>query len=162
VDRAQIPTLNTIRIIVAALFLGVASFTGVLVALNLGGSMKPSGSPIQPEIFAAIVGALAFGAAIALPVIPNAIIRQNAVRYRAATTEDEKRAVALQTLSISTIIKCALVEGVGLFGAVVFMLTGMWPILAAPVLAALVILSFLPSEGKIALLRERLDRAASS
>ncbi len=154
------PTLKTLQIVVIALFMGMMTASGVFAMLHVTGSAKPSSAGLSPELLAGILGALALGTATMMLIVPPALIRQGAARYRAQETDEGKQFVLMQTLSTSTIIRCAMVEGVGLFGAVAFFITGMWPLLAAPALAGLLILSFFPTEGKLRRARERLEMTA--
>ena len=152
-------SLQTLQLVVIALFLGMASMAGVSIMVQGSGVAKAPGMAVTPELFAGILGALTLSSAMMLLVIPPMMIKQALPRYRAQDTEEGKREVAMQTLSTSTITKCALVEGVGLFGVVVFFLTGVGPFLAAPILAGLLLLWYFPTEGKLQRLRERLDMA---
>jgi hypothetical protein len=155
-------SFQALQIIVIGLFLGMASMSGVAIMVQgtagMGGA-KPPGTALTPEVFAGILGALALTSAMMLLVIPPMMIKQALPRYRAQETEEGKREVAMQTLSTTTITKCALVEGVGLFGVVTFFLTGTWLLLAAPFLAGLLLLWFFPTDGKLQRVRERLEMA---
>jgi hypothetical protein len=157
-DQTQRPSLNVIRVLVAMLAMGMILMTGVFVALNVTGAAKVP-SPTPPETFLYALGALAVGVTVALLIVPRVMMKQAAAQYRAATTDADRERAFLQSLTTATITRCALVEGVGLFGAVIFFLTGMWPVLAAPAIAALMLVAFFPTNGKAQAFREKLERA---
>lgn len=155
----QTPSLKITQVLVAALIVGMVVATGTFVALKMTGSLKASPSPVPVETFMMALGALAIVDTIALLVVPGMMIKKGAERYRAAATDADRETVLLTTLQTVTIIKCAMVEGVGLFGAVIFLVTGAWPALIAPALATLVLLAFFPTAGKAQAFREKLERA---
>ena len=155
------PTLNSLRIMVSALLIGTISLTGTFVALQSTSTAPPAASGNTVEVFALMAGSLGAGALAGFFAFPRILVRQGAVRLRQTLNDDEKAAMALRTMTISTILRCALVEGPGLFGAVVYFITGQWAFLIAPALAIPLMLSQFPSEWKLQSMRDALEREAA-
>jgi hypothetical protein len=161
-DNAPPAGVKPLRIIVLALMMGVLLASGTFAFVrSSGGAPSPANPSLTPETCLMILGATALGATMGVLVVPGVIIKQGGHRYRGAATPEEREHVLVQVLGTATVLRCALVEGVGLLGAVFFLLTGEWALLAAPALAALVLLSFFPTDGKVAALRNRLEAPVS-
>ena len=167
------PTLKAIRIVVICLVMGLIGIAAVFAILRTTGAFvpaaappaptAPSGAPAvtslsQPDLMLFALAALAVGVVMMLAVVPAQMLRQGARRLETATSDAERDAVTLNTISSLTIMRCAIVESVGLFGAVLFFLNGEWPLLIVPAFAAVVILAFYPTDAKTAAIRERLER----
>jgi len=170
--QQQTASIQTIRIIVCALAVGIVFFVGVTIFLNLtngaaaapapGPAVSPQGAPSgMPDVMLIALGGLAATATMTFLLVPPLMIKQSAARWKAANTEAEREHVVMSSLSIVTIFRAALVEGVGLFGAVLFMLYGEWALLAAPALAVLLLLTLIPTQGKKEAMTTQLQRAGS-
>ena len=118
-------------------------------------------SPVDPEVFLYVLGALSLTTTLVLLVLPSRIVANATTRYRAASTDAQRDGIVLSTLLTSTLLRAAIVEGVGLFGSTAFLLMGRWEMLLAPAIALLVLLSFLPNAQTLHALAERLAREAS-
>src|SRR5688572_30844449 len=112
--------LQTLQMVTIGLFMGLVTMSGVCVMFHGKVPITPGAAP--PELMAGAVGALALISTMMLLVLPSMMIKQAAPRFRAQETEEGKGGVVMQTLSTTTIIKCALVEGVGMTGAVAYFL----------------------------------------
>lgn len=153
------PNINVLRVLVLALFMGMAMLTGVFTWMRLSGTGAPAAPPPNQEIYMYVLGAIAFGAVSGAIIIPAALVRQSAHVYRGAASDAERDAIVTRLFGTTTILRCAMVEAVGLFGAVVYFLTGETGFLAAPILAGLCMLAFFPTRGKVESLRRKLERA---
>lgn len=154
------PSLMVVRIIPVALMMGLLVSTGVIVALKLSGSMPAGGAAggLDPQMLMMILGAVAIGSTMGILLLPAMMMSAAALRYAASPSEEGRQGVLMQTLQVKTVLRAALAEGVGLLGAVFYMISGEWPMLIAPAVAAVAILLFIPTKGSIQRLRERLER----
>lgn len=175
------PTLRAIRIVVVGLTLGMIAMAALFAALHATGMRTPGALPVlpvpprgppapaaapaplfgQPDLMLFVLGALAFGVAAMLVIVPRQLTIQGAKRYQQAQTDDEREAVFLNAISSLTITRCSMVEGLGLFGAVIFLLNGQWPLILVPAFAALVLIAFYPTDAKAAAYRESLERTGA-
>jgi hypothetical protein len=168
------PTLKAIRLVVICLAMGLISAAAAFAALQATGLLVPAAAPpapiappgappvppaSQPDLMLFALAAVAVGVVLMLAIVPAQMLRQGARRFQQAPSEPQRDVVTLNTISSVTIMRCAMVEGVGLFGAVIFLLYGQWAVLLVPVLAALVIMAFYPTDAKAAAVRAKLERA---
>ncbi|HEX6884524.1 MAG TPA: hypothetical protein VF530_14200 [Planctomycetota bacterium] len=140
------PTLVAFRFVPLAMAFGVLVLTGGAVALRASGTL--AGSPDTARILTYCVAGLALALVPALVVLrATQVARLRAGRAQALELLAQGR-VPHPVLAL-TIGSCALVEGLGLLGAVTVLLGGPWAVLAVPVLAVAVILLQVPTRTRI-------------
>jgi hypothetical protein len=130
--------LRSTQVVVLALVLGqvaLAVVAGVLVTAR--GPLAQTPGPLLLGALAAVTCG-AVGAALVLPARIAA-----AQRTAAGSARDADR-----VYSTTTILRAAVLEGAGLFGAVVLLLTGMWPALLATAVSIGMVLVQSPSAGR--------------
>jgi hypothetical protein len=154
------PTLTQIvrinQILVTALLFGVVSFAAVAVAL---GPLQPApapvaGAPIGPfggyDPLLLAMGALIVGQFPVLLFLGIAMGKQAAGMARRLAAEPETRDTALARLWMNgTILRAALAEGAGLFGAVILLLHGERLALVGVGFAVLVLVAIMPTRGRL-------------
>jgi hypothetical protein len=147
------------RLIIVGLALGMTAFTVIVAALRLSGG-TPAGLSDNSWIFGIILVALAANATIILPLLRAQLVRQARARLPGAeggagrphdssgltniTPADALAAAVGPYLNLS-LITAAFAEGLGLFGAIVLLLTDAWLVLLAPGVALLIILRAYPT-----------------
>ena len=140
IDKA----LTTLRIILGAILAGMLAFGVVAVVIGRQADDTTLATPLLVVLVVLSLGA------VPTFVIARAVLR-NRVRHsyeQRPPTEDQigKLVPILMTL---TIIGAAMAEGIGLFGLVIYLITGTAWALVAPVVAALAILLQFPSRDKL-------------
>lgn len=150
------PTMNTIRILVLSLLMGMVSFMLVCMFLNTknGPSATGAAGGASPDVMFMALGAVAVFATIVFFIAPKLTLRGIAPKWHDAQTEDERERFVMTGLMTTTIFRAAPVEGTGLFGTVIFMLYGEWAALAAPALASIILLALVPTRGE----KEKIQR----
>jgi hypothetical protein len=141
--------LLVLRLLVAAIAGSLVIFAGIAVLLVRSGTTEG-----MPELIQTLLPILGLVAILELPVyatIRRGILSKARQAWEHESPRDEPAAELLPSYSMLTIIGGALAEGFGLFGTVVFLLTGSWPALAAPAIALVVLAAAFPS-------RDRLNR----
>lgn len=135
----QLPMLP-MQIVTVAMMVGIALFTGV------GFFMAPvmeEGTPLEDLLLPAL-GGLAL-----LMIAPYAVLRAvllaRARRLAESGESGEADASLFPVYNTLTLLGSALVEGFGLFGAVIFLLTRRHEALAAPALAIVLLVLRMPS-----------------
>ncbi len=148
--------VRTLRILIGALIMGVLMITGVAAA------MAATGKATQKDIAMMLLLALG-GLAIAELVAYRALVRPTILRQvrrnYAAAAEDAKEAFLLGQFTTMTILAAALIEGVGLFGAVILLITGQWAAIAAPLIAAGALAFLMPSREAVDRFRREVSEA---
>jgi hypothetical protein len=134
--------LRTAQIIAAAIVMGLVSVTTIFLALRQSQQQPPIASTQTLTLLVAVFWPGAVAAALGLS---RSLTRQAAAEWRQSGDESSipQRFLAL------TIVRIALVEGAGLYGAVVYYLTGQPLTLAAPALSLLMMAFFWPSRGRL-------------
>lgn len=153
-NATPLGTLRTGQLLIAALTFGMVTFTGIAAVMSKTMASNPRSQNLDSTLLAAL-GGLAIMELIAykLLVRPN-IIRQ-ARREAEGRDEIGRRAFLEQRYLTLIILAGALVEGVGLFGAVILMVSGQWAAIAAPALASIAMLLVIPTADRFdAFLRE--------
>jgi hypothetical protein len=138
-------TLRSIQMIVGALALGLAAFTAVAAAVVASrGPLSPDPHlanmlliVLFPLWFASVIGGVVLG-------------RATSSRLARGPAEGRTPESLLAQFSSITIIRSALAEGPGLFGAIVLLLSGWYAAALAPFLSLVVMALSFPT-------RERLD-----
>jgi hypothetical protein len=141
--------LLVLRLLVAAIAGSLLIFAGIAVLLVRSGTTES-----QSALIPTLLPILGLVAILELPVyliIRRRIVVKARQTWECEPARDDLAAELLPSYSMLTIIGAALAEGFGLFGTVVFLLTGSWPALAAPAIAFVVLAAAFPS-------RDRLNR----
>lgn len=149
--------IRTLRVVVAGMAAAVAGVAAVMVALD-----RP---PVMPaHVMLIVLLALAASAVPAYVFVRRALIAQAAAKRRAAARGrgpesavggdplDEFAGVYLHV----TLIGAALVEGVGVFGAIAYLVTGSWSALAAVGFALAGLAAQYPTRDKLQSLAQRV------
>ncbi|USN99873.1 MAG: hypothetical protein H6810_04200 [Phycisphaeraceae bacterium] len=135
------------RIIIGALASGCVIFAAVAIVISLTqGPFMPD--PQMSMILAGLAGAVLLGALVASFVVARVFARQAG---RAAadqpTPEEGERTIAAHYAQC-LVIRGALAQGPSLFCITVFMLTGMWGVLAGALVGLAEFAMLFPSEGR--------------
>jgi hypothetical protein len=144
--------LRPLPILIGALSFGMLAFTGVAAFLAATRGATMAGSPNHLLIVLALLGVSEF-LAYHLAIRP---LLTKKVRETAAGVQDpEARDVALsQQFVVKTILSAALLEGWGLFGAVIVLIQAQWLAITAPVISALGLALMLNLRDRFAKFRE--------
>lgn len=146
-------SLRSAQLFVAALMSGLLLFSVVAVMLNSNAAPPTAGSlpppdPNRPEadswiILAGTAGVLMLAGAIgAMVVLPRVAKARAQAAWSARSSDAAGLSAVILEYGQSVILRSAMFEGPGLFGAIVMLLHGKPVVLAVPVLA-LVGLGFL-------------------
>jgi hypothetical protein len=130
-DSMLAGTLRTGRILIGALTFGLVAVSGVMYALVAGGQVSPHA---QGDLLLLILAVL-WPATAGMSVFMGRTLTQQARAEWQQSGAGDEDALAPRFLVLN-ILRGALLEGSGLFGAVAFMLTGEPAALLAPVLSA--------------------------
>lgn len=142
-EPARLPAL---KLIAFALIAGVLIFSGIAAYMTLSAA-----GPAQSKS-ASLLALIT--AALALTSIPFAFAAGPALtaaaRAQWPARRDDPRAGdwLLNQFAILTIMRLAMIEAVGLLGAVGLLLTGQWLFLAAPAAAVILMTLFIPTQDK--------------
>lgn len=149
-------SVGQLRVVFAALMVGLAMTGAVLVFMAASpGSAPPASASSQALLIA--LACVAAADVVAVLVIRSAFVGQ---ATRLAATDGRADAM-LQRYGVLTILRGALLEGAGLFGCVVFYLTGERWALAAPLLALGLMAAIFPGRaGLEAFVRDAAGRGA--
>lgn len=151
--RSLDEVVRTLQIVVGAMTFGIIVFTGV--AVFVAQSMTPNtslGSMLLP-----VLGLFAVGEFGAWMVLRQSLIRA-ARQSLEACPPDERWMKLAAHLRVSHLIPAAMAEGTGLFGVVVYMISGAMAALLAPGLAAVLLVVFFPTRDRIEQAVARLER----
>ena len=135
------------RIILGAMAMGVLAFAAV--AAYLRATMKLAGDPSVPTLLAYVLVGIALSEVPAYLLLRKVFI-ERARQQREESMEALRKGLAPLPLATFTILAAALIEGPGLFGAVILILGAPWAVIAAPILSVALILLHMPT-------RERLE-----
>lgn len=145
--------LRPLQMIVAALIVGVITFT--IVALALGGMQSGPGQAPAPaqtgslsmaNTLRLVCAALIAGTLMVFPIVRRGQI--GVLSRQASGGDAEDRAQIMQAFTATTIIGGALAEGPALFAAVILLLTGNPVDLILVAVPLLVLLSRFPTAGR--------------
>jgi len=155
-------SLNSLRIIIAAMAIGVVGFGVVAGVIGIRSAPQPEMS----GVLLALVGAVGVGELgayyILRRVFINRMLQALGDRPGAVPWSDaEPRAdVILPQYLTLTLLSAAMVEGLTLFSLLGFLLSRAWPLLVVSGLGALVLLSLLPTRAKVERMAEVLASGA--
>ena len=131
----------------------VALAAGMLVlALAAAVAVLSEAMPIDESlgpILLMVLGLVAFGEAVGYIMIRQGVVRKTRTGLESCSAEIEQTAALANGFASLTIIGAAMLEGLGLFGAVIVLLTGQLAVLLAPALAIVFLLTLaFPTEKK--------------
>ncbi|MBC8002196.1 MAG: hypothetical protein H7X97_06370 [Opitutaceae bacterium] len=158
-NRTQKPTLKVARILIVSLLGGLVLFTATVIGLRTAGSSPPP-SQLAPGQSNVLLLALVGLCVVETPLfflVPRMILRSYAAKWAAARSDDERETVVLTALQVVAIIRGAFVEGIGLFGCVIYMISGEPLALIAPGVAIAVMIGLIPTREKQEALTRRLS-----
>ena len=139
--------LRILKIIIAAMAGGLFAFTAMAVALVASGSTEAREE--LSVILLIALGSLALCEAIGYVVLRQGIIGKTRSFLRTHPDYDNPAVAIGNAFATLTIVAGAMLEGLGLFGAVIVLVTGEQLALIASALAILLLLAFvLPNEEK--------------
>lgn len=149
-------SLRVVPLLVASLMTGLTIFTCIAVAMGPVSPVTPTGSPsptAQPplpeNVLYAALGALGAGCLVAYFVFGAWCTTKAKAAWQARTSDDDGNDAIARLLMTTTILRAALVEGPGLFGAVLILLTGSLATIAAPVVALVLLAMLLPARSRL-------------
>lgn len=137
--------------IVFALMMGVASFAAISWFIP----QKPP-TVSDPSILLLVLVGLGTLALIAFFMLPLLAVHQAKRCWANRSSDDDVARALVCILSINTIMRAAFVEGTGLFGAMIQMISGGSIALIAPITAVILLATLLPARSRF----ERLARLA--
>ncbi len=146
-DQLLKEPLMALRIIIAAMLGGLAALTIVALFVDVA---PAEGSPEGLDsTLLLVLGLFAVAELPAYLVVRHKTINDLRRSWANRSTEHQQTRALAGAFATITIIGAAMVEGLGLFGAVIYMLTGNGCGLIAPGLAAVVLLVLFPTYGKV-------------
>lgn len=148
-------TLRAGPLMIIALMAGLTIFTCVAAVMGPISPPAPAGTPPTPgqqplplNAMYAMLGALGAGSVVAYFVHGRSCVKKAKEAWKARTSDDDGRDAVARVLMTTTILKGALVEGPGLFGAVLILLTGSLAAIAAPIVALVLLAIMLPVRSR--------------
>lgn len=138
--------LRVLQILIGALMMGLLSASVVMTLLVVIGHAPPS--PSLAKTFAVVVPALFAATLVASVVVLRALTSQARQQWEAASPHEDPAAFAMPKFEVQAILRGALLEGPGLFGAVATMLTGECLFLIVPGLALLGLAATFPTKDR--------------
>lgn len=146
--------MRVLQVIVLALFSSITAFT--VIATVIGPQVRTptvnaSAAPASSEhILMMALGAFGFIGFVVLGVFIRPALARKARSAWVDRPSDEVGGESVWNMfAVRTIVTAAFVEGVGLFGSIIHMLTGALPPLAAPVLAVLLLIAVFPTRVRL-------------
>lgn len=154
--------VRTLQIIVLAMLMGTATFLGVVLFLSLT-AWKPLFPVAGPGPVSLIGLGLAMVNGVLAVVVPRFVERNGLAqlgRNAAGSVEVDPETALGQLYQTKTIVGAALLEGAASFQLIALLIEGWVPSLVAALLLMAGILAHLPTAGKFAAWRERVERQA--
>ena len=145
-DLESQSSFKTIRLIIAALALGMIAFGAMVVFMITGGVL--STDPALANILLLALLGLAFAEAAAYVVLRAVFLKRVREEWTGAVADETSVPGVLGAFVTLSLIGAAMAEGIGLFGTVILMLTGAWLAIIAPAAALIVIAFLFPTHGK--------------
>lgn len=146
-DREQ---LKVLQILIGALIMGMLTFTGFAAFMAATGKASQPNSGLDQTLLI-VIGVLSISELIAYRVMVRPTLFKQ-IRTKYAEAPESGRALIVSShFTVVTIVAAAMIEGVGLLGAVTLFLSGNWVAAAVPVIAAGALALLIPSQ-------ERLDK----
>jgi hypothetical protein len=136
--------VRPLQVILAAMILGMVAFA--VIALAIG----PIG-PVEPGLTQALLVGLV--CLVVTEAIMWSILRRRLVRrareMTAGASDDGRRTILRGYVMIAGLVPAAMAEGLGLFGAVIYLLTGAGWGLATTAAATVLLIVLFPTSGRV-------------
>lgn len=150
--------VRVLPVLVGAMLFGVVAFAGVATWLAVSGSGPGGGAQPQgqanPSLLLLVLGLMMLPA-VALYFAFGVLAKAQARRAWEQREDDEAgRAAIGQTLMTTTIMRAALAEGFGLFGAVLILIQGSMAAWGAVAICAVLLGALLPARARLQSLEE--------
>lgn len=145
--------LRVIQILVGALMMGLLTASVVMALLVVIGHAPPS--PAHAKTFAIVVPGLFVATLAASIVVGRALQTQARQQWDATSPPKDAVTFVMPKFEVQSILRGALLEGPGLFGAVATMLTGEYLFLVVPGLSLLGLAATFPTRDRV---RDFVDR----
>ncbi len=142
--------VRSAQVVVGALVAGLIMFGVVVEAVLRAGAAQPG----LGDVLLPVLGVLYLGAGGASVALPRIMLSRAMVQVGGLGPDEAARALAPAYLT-SCILRGALLEGPGLFGLVIVMLTGNPLAYVAPALSVLMLVGTFPGRGRFDDLVER-------
>lgn len=140
------PELQSMRVVVSAMAVGVIMFAAIVVFLIASGRM--TGDPtLQNPLLLALL-AVAVMEIVAYVVVRKLITDKLRRRWLSQETEELPADDPAKSYQAITLIGAAMAEGWSLFGLVVLLITGNWLAIAAPAIGVVLIALHFPTRDK--------------
>lgn len=141
--------LRTLQVTVAGMCIGMLAFTVFATVSVLTDIFEIEYQPAS--LFLTVLGTMAVGELVAFLMLRQVMLKNIREQLEPQTQEGQRDRTLIRSYSTFTIIEGAMVEGLGLFGALIVLLTGRLEILVAPGLAiVLMIMLVFPTKDKFA------------
>jgi hypothetical protein len=145
-------TLLRLRVILAAMGGGIVALVAVAISVVTGQAFRPDPGPAT-MLFPAL-GCMALGAIAAYVILRRQIVAGLRRVWQEQDPAERQPGNLIGHFQTLTVISAALAEGPSLIGAVIFLVTGIWAALFAPLLGLFVLSLLLPT-------RDRFERFAA-
>jgi hypothetical protein len=137
--------VTTAQLVVGAIAGGLVAFGAISAALV----SKMTPVPLEvTRILLLVLLVLAVTQAVVFPAVGRTIVG-NLQRKIATLPDGERETAAATGFQTLTIVRAALVESVGLFAVVVFLLTGKWVVLIVPAACLVVYVTMFPTHMRL-------------
>ncbi len=155
-DARGQPTMSLagLRLLVAGLMAGVLALLVIALIVNPPREGALALDQIQ-TLWLGVLLALAAGSIGLVVVLSRVLVERSAANARGAEVDEHALAADFTTL---TVIRCAVVEGVGLLGAVVYLIADLGAALMVTLASLVGLARLFPSAGRFAAFRDRVTR----
>lgn len=138
--------ITQLQIVTAAMMAGIITF-GVVV-LAIGSNVAQNDAQLR-EILLAVLCVLAAGQLFVYLVLRSVILAAAGRRFERERAGDDAEAQLLPPWRTLTLVRSAMVEGLGLFGLVIVLVTGTQVAFVAPVIALIVLAGGFPTRSRL-------------
>jgi hypothetical protein len=125
---------------------GLLVFGCVATVVRASGFVWPAEG--MGTVLLLILAMLAVGETVAYGVVRQATMRNAQRSYETCSTDTERSALILNSFATVVIIGCAMIEGLGLFGVVIYLVSGKGLGLLAGALAVILLAASFPTAHK--------------
>jgi hypothetical protein len=137
-------TLRPVQIVVGMLAFGCLAFSAFAAFQHLTGRVQPQPGPAQPmPLIWAVTG---MGELVAWVVLRQGLLKQTRRTWETSSHDEAAVRRLVVAFTMFVIIRAALIEGWSLLGAMTFLISGIWSILAGPALGVFLLLITWPTE----------------
>jgi len=144
-DASSLAPIRYGRIILGVLALGLTVLAVVAGAL---GPVSEMHDAQMDGMLLLVLGLLALGEIPAYAIVRASMRARLQSEHEGQTPTEERVRSLAQAFLVTTLIPAAMLEGWGLFGGIIYLITGQWTALLAPIIAIIGIVLLLPSHDK--------------